>query len=106
MNLPLHYPFNMIAIIIFTVLFIIYLFWFLKNILPRPSNTVAAVFKKNAVKPLNLEYFATGLNINRVKLIIDNEEPFELRGVIIRNIEDNIFSISITGDLKDGHQAY
>lgn len=72
----------------------------------RSSPVLIVSGSSGGLRPQSLEYFATGLNINRVKLLIDGKEPFELKGVLVRNIEDNMFSIQMTGDLKDGHQAY
>jgi hypothetical protein len=98
MILPLPYPWNAIVVTVIVFGFAaLYWVYYFKHRPRRPdvSPEIPA-----------MEYFATGLNINRVKLIIDGEEPFELRGVLIRNVEDNMFSISISGDLKDGYQAY
>ena len=98
MILPLPYPWNAIATALIVGSFIVFYIIIWRKHKSRMADISPEI-------PA-MEYFATGLNISRVKLIIDNEEPFELRGVLIRNVEDNMFSISISGDLKDGRQAY
>lgn len=81
MTLPLHYPYNAIVIIIGLGLIIFYLFTLVRK----------------REKQQEMVFTVDGLPIERVRLLIEDKEPFDLTGCTIVNHGDGAYTITITG---------